>query len=384
MRRASQDQTYRRMSTDATRKRSVEWVRRGSMEVSKLGSKHLVPTERCGPLSIYIQGDLSQQDKRAVFLTIHDLGCNHTSFHDFVEHPCMAEIKERSVFIHVDVPGQEDNAGDLSDDFQFPTMQMLGEDLVTVLDFLHIKYVIGLGEGAGANILLRFGMAHASRCLGLILVNVTAGKVSVMDYFKDKFMNWKLGHVGHNPTTEQYLVFHKFGHQLENDDQVMKDREKTIQDYQAKLKSAINAKNLKLYVDAFLNRKDVTGLLEKNLKIDTLLLAGTKGSYGTSVAQLHTLMDKQKTQLLKIDDVGDVINEAPEKVAQSILLFCKGQGLLTSVTMPGVERQRTFSGGEEEQTPAQLLRQRTMSMEEYDKPNLRRLSITAIPQKPGE
>lgn len=68
-------------------------------------------------------------------------------------------------------------------------MQMLGEDLVTVLDFLHIKYVIGLGEGAGANILLRFGMAHASRCLGLILVNVTAGKTGVMEYFTEKVLN---------------------------------------------------------------------------------------------------------------------------------------------------------------------------------------------------
>jgi len=384
MRRASTD--ARRSSQDATRKRSVDWVRRGSMEVSKLGPKHIVPTERCGPLSVYVQGDLSQQDKRAVFLTVHDLGCNHTSFHDFVEHPCMVEIKERSVFIHVDIPGQEDNAADLPDDVHFPTMQMLGEDLVTVLDFLHIKYVIGLGEGAGANILLRFGMAHASRCLGLIMVNVTAGKTSVMDYFKDKFMNWKLGQVGHNPTTEQYLVFHKFGHkveeQLDNDHEVLKDREKTILDYQAKLRSAINAKNLKLYVNAFLNRKDITGQLEKNLKIDTLLLAGTKGSYGSTVQQLHSLMDKQKTQLLKIDDVGDVINEAPEKVAQSILLFCKGQGLLTSVAMPGIERQRTFSGGEAgEGHPAQLLRQRTMSMEEYDKPNIRRLSITTIQQK---
>jgi len=296
----------------------------------------------------------------------------------------MVEIKERSVFIHVDIPGQEDNSADLSDDFHFPTMQMLGEDLVTVLDFLHVKYVIGLGEGAGANILLRFGMAHPSRCLGLILVNVTAGKTSVMDYFKDKFMNWKLGSVGHNPSTEQYLVFHKFGHkveeQLENDQEVLKDREKTILDYQAKLRSAINAKNLKLYVNAFLNRKDITGQLEKNLKIDTLLLAGAKGSYGSTVQQLHALMDKQKTQLLKIDDVGDVMNEAPEKVAQSILLFCKGQGLLTSVAMPGVERQRTCSGGEGD-APAQLLRQRTMSMEEYDKPNIRRLSITTIQQK---
>lgn len=73
-------------------------------------------------------------------------------------------------------------------------MQMLGEDLVTVLDFLHIKYVIGLGEGAGANILLRFGMAHPSRCLGLILVNVTAGKTSVMDYFKDKVNKGQIIH----------------------------------------------------------------------------------------------------------------------------------------------------------------------------------------------
>jgi len=79
---------------------------------------------------------------------------------------------------------------------------------------------------------------------------------------------------------------------------------------------------------------------------------------------------------------GFIDSLQPEKVAQSILLFCKGQGLLTSVAMPGVERQRTYSGGEgSEGTPAQLLRQRTMSMEEYDKPNIRRLSITAIQQK---
>lgn len=39
MRRTSQDsQSYRRVSQDATRKRSTEWVRRGSMEVTKLGN----------------------------------------------------------------------------------------------------------------------------------------------------------------------------------------------------------------------------------------------------------------------------------------------------------------------------------------------------------
>ena len=34
----------------------------------------------------------------------------------------------------------------------------------------------------------------------------------------------------------------------------------------------------------------------------------------------------------RIDDVGDVLAEAPAKVAQSILLFCQGIGLLTTVS----------------------------------------------------
>jgi protein NDRG1 len=65
-------------------------------------------------------------------------------------------------------------------------MQTLGEDLVTVLDFLRVKYVIGLGEGAGANALARFAIAHPSRCIGLILINCSGSAATVMDHFKDK------------------------------------------------------------------------------------------------------------------------------------------------------------------------------------------------------
>ncbi|XP_046385733.1 uncharacterized protein ZK1073.1 isoform X2 [Ischnura elegans] len=337
--------------------------------------KHVVPTEKSGQLCVYVQGDLTQQDKKAVFLTVHDLGCNHTSFHDFVNHPCMCEIKERSIFIHIDVTGQEDNAPNLADDFQFPALQTLGEDLVTVLDFLHVRYVIGLGEGAGANTLARFGLAHPTRCLGLILINCTGSSATVMDHFKDKFMNWKLGS-GVNTSAEHYLVFHKFGHdvdeQLENDP--AGDKEKVIQEFQKKLRSTINSKNLKSFVNSFLNRKD---LPLKNFKTDILLVTGANGSYAQAVEKLHLTLDKGKAALLKIDGVGDVMREAPEKLAQSILLYCKGLGMLTSVTMPGVERQRTFSRGslDGDGNPTRKL-SRGMSMEEYDRPNIRRLSIT--------
>ena len=77
--------------------------------------------------------------------------------------------------------------------------------------------------------------------------------------------------------------------------------------------------------------------------------------------------DKTKTSYIKVDDVHNVLEEAPGKLAKSILLFTKGLGWLTSVDLPNVERRssRDSNGG------------RRMSMEEYDTPNIRRLSLAS-------
>jgi protein NDRG1 len=88
------------------------------------------------------------------------------------------------------------------------------------------------------------------------------------------------------------------------------------------------------------SRKD---LPLKNCKIDILLITGMLSPYASVVEKLHKDTDKEKVTMLKIERAGDVLADTPAKVAQSILLFCKGQGLLTSVVMPGVDRQRAFS-----------------------------------------
>ncbi|XP_070493092.1 uncharacterized protein ZK1073.1 isoform X3 [Chironomus tepperi] len=346
--------------------------------VNNVVHKYAISTDKSGELIITVQGDLTQQEKRAVFLTVHDLGCNHASFQDFVNSPCMTEIKERSCFIHVDVPGHADNSGALSDNFTFPSLQTLGEDLVTVLDYLHVKYVIGLGEGAGANVLARFGLKHPSRCLGLILINCTGSAATVLETFKTKFISWKGDEVGQG--AEDFLLYHKFGHafneQLVGDNP---DKEKIVQDFSSRLHSTLNSKNVKQYVKAFMTRKD---LPLKSCKVDILLITGMLSPYSTVVEKLHKDTDKEKVTMMKIERAGDVLADAPAKVAQSILLFCKGQGLLTSVVMPGVDRQRAFStsSGGSNGEPRRL--SRGMSMEEYDKPNIRRLSITVNDQLP--
>lgn len=43
----------------------------------------------------------------------------------------------------------------------------LGEELIpTVLDHLKVNLVVGIGEGAGANVLVRFALTNQSRVLG--------------------------------------------------------------------------------------------------------------------------------------------------------------------------------------------------------------------------
>lgn len=64
-----------------------------------------------GSLNCVVNGDLSKAT--SVVLTVHDLGCNASSWNHFVEHPSMAEVTKRAVWLHVNLPGQENNAADL-------------------------------------------------------------------------------------------------------------------------------------------------------------------------------------------------------------------------------------------------------------------------------
>lgn len=250
--------------------------------------------------------------------------------------------------------------------------------MVEVLDALRVPYVIGLGEGAGANILARFGMNHPQRALGLILIHCTSTVAGVMEYFRDKLINWKLTNVGMNPTAEQYLVFHKFGRSLEEQLERSENKEKVIMEYQHKLRSTINPKNLRRYVETFLNRTDLSEILESQLKTDVMLVSGNLASHLHTVHTMANHLNKTKSTLVLIDGVGDVLNEAPEKFAQNLVLYVQGLGKLSSLPATGSwnARSRTTSQSSDIIDPETgRRRSRAMSMEEYDIPNVRRLSL---------
>lgn len=297
-------------------------------------SHHVIPTERAGALSVWVQGDLSlaqkadSRDSCCCFLTVHDVGVNHNSWLRFVNSPSMGQIREKAVFLHVDLLGQEDGAEAL--DQNYPTMQQIGEDLVNILDVLRIKCVVGLAEGAGANILLRFGSMHVSRCLGIVCINPNPAAATLIGGFLDRLKNLR----GDKPLTAQ--------------------------------QKQMDQKNVQKLLEAFEARSDIMPVVEKS-KCETILIAGAKAeAHVKGIEAIFGACDKTKTSMMKIDGVFTILEEAPGKLANAILLFTKGLGWLTSVDLPNVERRssRDSTGG------------RRMSMEEYDTPNIRRLSLT--------
>ena len=93
----------------------------GVMADTKL-SKRVISLEEVGPVSVYIQGDLDRCRQQAVFLTVHHVGCDHTSLVSWVSSHHMKEVRDRAVFLHVSLPGQEEGSEELPRDFTFPSM----------------------------------------------------------------------------------------------------------------------------------------------------------------------------------------------------------------------------------------------------------------------
>ena len=192
----------------------------------------------------------------------------------------MKEVMERVVVLHVSLPGQHPAAEDLES--VFPSLDMISLEMVTVLDTLGVKdrAVIAMGEGAGADIATRFAMYYPSRVWGVLLINrIGKGSVSGLD------------------------------------------------------KCALNLKNVKRYEESYKKKGD--WMIKSS--VETLILVGAKtkaGARNSAVKKSEEIMKKMKKGLcsiIRMSDVEDVLQEAPEKSFHAIILFCQGLGLLPTI-----------------------------------------------------
>ncbi|KAH7722489.1 Ndr [Aphelenchoides avenae] len=271
--------------------------------------------------SVYVQGCLEDRNGKTFILTVHDVGANHKSLIRFVDDPSMEEVKENTIFLHVCLPGQEDNAPDYKG--EYPTLDQLGEDLVCVLEKFEVRTCIALGEGAGANVVRRFALYWPNHILGIILVNCISNTAGFMEIFKDKLANLRLENDVMSDGVWDYLAARKRSYVVDKKEQ---------QHYIRELKATMNPKNISKYLLSYCKRTDISAQIGDRLDtIDVLLVAGAKAPFINAVHQMHKTMNKKKTTLLVVDDVSDVAVEAPDKLARGLILLCKGCGLLPHV-----------------------------------------------------
>jgi len=296
---------------------------RPSMEGLK---QRTIELEACGTVAVFIQGENEKLKDGVVFLTIHDVGATYQTWLDFSGHPSMEEIRKRAVFLHVALPGQEPEADDLTK--PFPTMTQLGLGLVTVLDQLRVTTVVGLGDGAGANIITRFAMNHPGRVHGIINVNPACVKnnPSIMAKIKDQIS------------------------------QLGQDSDK-----------GLNEKNVAKFAEVYKKRTEILTELKQRLKCDILLVAGAKSKSVLDTEALHREMAPGICSIIKVEKVSEPLLESPDKTAEALLLFCQGLGLLPNVGRRASRQDSLGEGGEG----------RRVSMSDYDTPNIRRLSLSA-------
>lgn len=91
----------------------------------------------------------------------------------------------------------------------------MGEQVIpTILDqlcFTPKNCVIGIGEGAGSNILVRFALAHTSRVLGLILIHLVTAGVGMLEKLKDTFISGKRRPSEAFQSPDQVIAMHRLG-----------------------------------------------------------------------------------------------------------------------------------------------------------------------------
>uniref|UniRef100_A0A914LT34 Uncharacterized protein n=1 Tax=Meloidogyne incognita TaxID=6306 RepID=A0A914LT34_MELIC len=151
-------------------------------EINLDGSEEIIET-RQGPIKVIIYGDKGGLP----LVTFHDIGMNSDmNFNNFFTFLMPSKLMKRFCVYNINAPGQEFGASKLASDFTFPTMEGLASIVDDVVSHFGMKSFIGLGSGAGTNVLMRYATKHPSIVDALVLINPISQKAGWIEWFYQK------------------------------------------------------------------------------------------------------------------------------------------------------------------------------------------------------
>ncbi|KAM6032741.1 protein NDRG2-like, partial [Chlamydotis macqueenii] len=138
-----------------------------------------------GPVHVALEG--APRPGRPALLMLPDVGHTHAScFAPLFAHPEMREVASHFLLVHLDPPGMEVGAPPYPPGYQYPSLEQLAEIVPCVLRHLNIASVVGIGVGAGAFVLAKFGLLHPEAVEGLVLININPRAKGWVDWVAHK------------------------------------------------------------------------------------------------------------------------------------------------------------------------------------------------------
>uniref|UniRef100_A0AAQ5Z9K7 Protein NDRG2 n=1 Tax=Amphiprion ocellaris TaxID=80972 RepID=A0AAQ5Z9K7_AMPOC len=277
---------------------------------------------------------------RPTILTYHDIGLNHKScFNSLFNYEDMQEVTQHFSVVHVDAPGQQENAPVFPAGYQYPTMDQLAEILPSVLT--QVKSVIGIGVGAGAYILTKLALNEPSLVEGLVLINIDPCAKGWMDWAASKLSGWTSN-----------LVDTIMGHHFSTDE--LTENKEIVQTYRLHISQDIPLDNLAMFFNSYDSRTElqmerpVPGLNETiatTPRCPALLVVGDTSPAVDAVVECNSRMNPTKTSLLKVCLCLSVVFffQKPGKLAEAFKYFVQGMGYMPTAGMTRLVRSRTHS-----------------------------------------
>ncbi|XP_074035104.1 misexpression suppressor of KSR 2 isoform X4 [Leptinotarsa decemlineata] len=286
--------------------------------------EEIVETDR-GNIVVAVQGS---RNKPAI-LTYHDLGLNYiSSFQAFFNYIDMRALLENFCVYHVNAPGQEEGAHTLPEDYIYPTVDELANQLSYVMTHFKLKQFIGFGVGAGANILCRFALNHPELVSALCLVNCVSTQAGWIEWGYQKLNSRHLRSKGMTQGVLDYLMWHHFGRQTEERNHDL------VQVYKSYFERNVNPTNLALLIDSYVRRTDLNIYREMDplkkkhasLAMPVMNITGSLSPHMDDTVTFNGRLDPTNSSWMKISDCGMVLEEQPGKVSEAFRLFLQGEG----------------------------------------------------------
>ncbi|XP_042197611.1 protein NDRG3 isoform X3 [Callorhinchus milii] len=310
-----------------------------------------------GMLHVTMRG--APKGNRPVIVTFHDIGLNHKScFNTLFNFEDMQEITHHFAVCHVDAPGHQEGAPPFPSGYLYPTMDQMAEMLMSVLTYLNIQNVIGIGVGAGAYILSRFALNNPGLVEGLVLINIDPCAKGWIDWAASKLSGWT--------TNLEDIVL---GHHFSSDE--LENNMELIQTYRLHISQDINQDNLHLFVNSYNSRRDleierpVLGVNEavvQTLQCPALLVVGDTSPAVDAVVECNSRLNPTKTTLLKMADCGGLPQVVqPGKLTEAFKYFVQGMGYMFHAHFPYVQLSHLHNETVPTVTMTRLNRSRTTS-----------------------